>query len=48
MTIQDVSVLKALQLNKASGDRQAKQPDMKHVCADYCWCPQIRFTNMIV
>lgn len=28
MTIQDVSVLKALQLNKASVDRQAKQHDI--------------------
>lgn len=37
MTVQDVGVLKALQLNKASGDRQAKQHDMKHVCAAYRW-----------
>lgn len=37
MTIQDVSILKALQLNKASGDRQAKQHDMKHVYAAYRW-----------
>lgn len=48
MTIQDVSVLKALQLNKASADRQAKRHDIEQVCAALKKRLRLRFAKMIV